>query len=82
MNVISAVATEFATFAKVSDGTDTAILEFSNTPILGLHEFKRSVLTDEDYEALGPSTDSILELQIALENTSVNMSSLFASYNA
>lgn len=82
MNVISAIATEFATFAKVSDGTDTAILEFSNAPILGLHQFKQSTLSDEDYEALEPSTDRILELQIALENTSVNMSSLFTSYNA
>ena len=82
MNVISAVATEFATFAKVSDGTDTAILEFSNTPVLGLHEFKRSALTEEEYDAMQPSEDRILELQIALENTSVNMSALFASYNA
>jgi len=82
MNVISAVATEFATFAKVSDGTDTDILEFSNTPVIGLHEFKRSTLTNEDYEALEPSEERILELQIALENTSVNISALFTSYNA
>ena len=82
MNVISAVATEFATFAKVSDGTDTAILEFSNTPVLGLHEFKQSTLTDEEYEDMNPDTERIIDLQVALENTSVNMSALFASYNA
>lgn len=82
MNVISAVATEFTTFAKVTDGTTTAILEFSNSPVCGLHEFKESALTNEDYEAMSPDTERVLDLQVALENTSVNMSTLFASYNA
>lgn len=82
MNVVSAVAQEFATYAKITDGTETAILEISNTPVLGLHEFKQSTLTEEEYEALSPSTERVLEMQIALENTSVNMSALFASYNA
>ena len=82
MNVVSAVAQEFATYAKITDGVESVILEISNTPLLGLHEFKRSVLTEEEYEALSPSTERVLEMQIALENTSVNMSALFASYNA
>lgn len=82
MNVISSKELEFTTIAKVSDGTDTAILEFANAPVLGVHPFKPSDLSDEEYEALEPDTEKNLQMQIILENTSVNMSALFASYNS
>jgi len=81
MNVISATAQEFSTFAKVSDGTDSVILEFSNTPVLGLHEFKRSALTEQEYEDLNPDTERILELQAILENNATTFTALFTSYN-
>ena len=82
MQVISASAQEFVTFAKITDGTDTVILEFSNTPICGIHEFKRSALTEEEYEDLNPDTERILDLQVILENNATNFTALFTAYNA
>lgn len=81
MNVISATAQEFSTFAKVSDGTDSAILEFSNTPVLGIHPFTVSHLTEQEYKDLNPDTERILELQAILENNATVFTALFTSYN-
>ena len=82
MNVVSSKELEFTTLALVSDGVDSAVLEFSNAPVLGLHAFKQSELTATEYEAVEPDTERNVTLQAILENLSVNSSALFADYNA
>lgn len=82
MNVISVKLLDFTMICKVTDGIKTSILEFKNEPVLGMHPFTESKLTEAQYDAMEPDVERQADLQIALDATRSTLTDLFNSYNA